>query len=272
MIDMKKCAVINDISGFGKCSLTAAIPVMSAMQVQVNPVVTAVLSHQTDFDIYRMKDTSDFMDELIDGWVRNFVSEDAILTGFIANSTQIERIERFIEKFKNDGNILVVDPVMGDDGRVYDNYNDVMIDGVRRLSLKADIITPNAMELCLLAGTEFTSDAGTLEKLAKGLLSERLKCIMVTGIKNDGKITTLTVTKDGSERISTPYLKGSYSGTGDIFASVVTAGIIRGMNAKDAAALAVEFISKSIEVTDTKDRREGVCFEKQLGWLSEQIR
>lgn len=269
---MKKCAVINDISGFGKCSLTAAIPVMAAMQVQVNPVVTSILSHQTDFDIYKMTDTSEFMDELIDGWVKNGVREDAILTGFIANAAQIERIERFIDVFKNDENILVVDPVMGDDGRVYDNYTDSMIDGVRRLSEKADIITPNAMELCLLAKTEFTSDIARLEKLAQGLLSKRLKCVMVTGIKNHGDIATLTVTKDGSYSISVPYLKGSYSGTGDIFASVVTAGIIQGMSPKDAAALAAGFISKSIEVTDTKDRREGVCFEKQLGWLSEQIR
>lgn len=268
---IKKCAVINDISGFGKCSLTAAVPVMAAMKVQALPVVTSVLSHQTAFDDYRIIDTSGFIDEVIDGWKKNRVVLDGILTGFIANDEQIHMINRFIDAFRNDENILVVDPVMGDDGEVYKNYTENMIEGVRSLAGRADVITPNAMELCILAGKDFTSDENLLYEYAKTLLSDTLKDIVVTGIKKDDEIITLCVNEDGSVRIRGNYIRGSYSGTGDILASVVTAGILKGKKVAECASIAHEFIEKSILDTDYPDTREGVCFEKHLDMLYENF-
>lgn len=269
---IKKCAVVNDVSGFGKCSISASLPIMAAMKVQACPVVTSVLSHQTAFDNYRIMDTSSFMDELIDGWKRNHVRVDAILTGFMANTEQIDRVQGFIDSFCGEDTVLVVDPVMGDDGEVYKNYTAEMCDKVRELSRIATLITPNAMELCILVRKEFTSDVRKLEKYAKSLLSDTVKYVAVTGIKSERQIGTLVVSKERVSLISADYHPGSYSGTGDIFASILTAALARGLDVFDAADFAAGFISECIRDTDENDTREGICFEEHMGEICEKFK
>ena len=140
---MKKTAVINDISGFGKCSMTAAIPVISVMGIQACPLPTAVLSNQTGYPEYFCDDFSDRMEDYIAMWRKLGLSFDSILTGYIANEKQIEIINGFCKEFKKKNTLLVVDPVMADNGSVYATHSKKLCDGVKSLAMQADIITPN---------------------------------------------------------------------------------------------------------------------------------
>ncbi len=136
---MKKCAVINDLSGFGKCSLGAAIPIISSMGCEVHPLLTAVLSNQTDS-----------MSSFIQQWKRLGASFDAILTGFVCDENQIDIINAFADEFKDDNTIFVVDPVMADNGSLYDCYTPIMCEKIKSLCYKADVITPNTGELAFI--------------------------------------------------------------------------------------------------------------------------
>ncbi|MGN0522027.1 MAG: PfkB family carbohydrate kinase, partial [Eubacterium sp.] len=177
----KKCAVINDISGFGKCSLTAAIPIISAMGVEVHPLATAVLSNQTAYDSYASFSLTDTMLPFIDEWKKLNVSFDSILTGFVTDEKQLDIIGKFIDTFNNDNTLTVVDPVMADNGALYDGYSVEMCDKIRILSKKADVITPNICELAILAKEKYSNDYETIVKYAKKLLNEGIKNIVVTG-------------------------------------------------------------------------------------------
>ena len=153
---MKKAAVINDLSGFGKCSLTAAIPVLSALGVQCCPLATAVLTGQTGYPYFHCTDLTDMMPQYIDAWTQNNAHFDAIYSGYMTGRKQIEHLLDLITQFRRDDTLLLVDPVMGDDGRVYGIYSDDLLDGMKELSRKADVITPNLTEACLLSDTDIT--------------------------------------------------------------------------------------------------------------------
>ena len=191
---MKKAAVINDLSGFGKCSLTAAIPVLSALGVQCCPLATAVLTGQTGYPYFHCTDLTDMMPQYIDAWTQNNAHFDAIYSGYMTGRKQIEHLLDLITQFRRDDTLLLVDPVMGDDGRVYGIYSDDLLDGMKELSRKADVITPNLTEACLLSGTDiakamnyhdaesFLSFASeTAEKLRE--LAERPQDVVITGVK-----------------------------------------------------------------------------------------
>ena len=152
---MKKIAVINDLSGFGKCSLTAAIPIISVLKAQCCPITTAVLSNQTGYDDYFCKDLTDELPAVIDKIKKLNPTFDGILTGFISNPKQGKIIADFIDYFKKDGTLVVVDPVMADDGAVYDCYTDECVSAIKSIAKKADIITPNLTELCILCDDDF---------------------------------------------------------------------------------------------------------------------
>lgn len=257
---MKKCAVINDISGFGKCSLTASIPVMSAMGVQVNPIVTGVFSNQTGYDSFAKTDLTDMLPQITEQWSRLNPHFDGILTGFLLCAKQYEYVLRFIEKFKQKDTLLLVDPVMGDNGKIYDTYTPEMIEGVKKLCDKADIITPNLTELKFLSGEEDILLAG--EKM----INRGIKSVVVTGVVEDRKILNYVFSEGVVKTYSTEFIKsatqgGSFSGTGDIFSSFLMGKILNGISVFDAVAGATEFISKAIKASDIKNRNDGIDFE-----------
>lgn len=270
---VKRIAVINDISGFGKCSLSVALPILSAMGIECNPVPTAILSNQTGFDDFYSVDFTEHLTPYIDAWKKQNAQFDAILTGFLGSEKQVDIILDFIDHFGK--NCLVfVDPVMADDGVLYDTYDNSLCEKVKALTKKANIITPNLTELCILCGADYNeiskkNDFQEIGKLAKSLLTSTTETVIVTGIKTDNEIANLIVEKSSTSLVKSTLLGGSYSGTGDIFSSVVCGAIINKKSVNDAVTLATEFISKSIKNTPTELAYEpdGVKFQKHLEML-----
>lgn len=270
---MKKIAVISDISGFGRCSLTAALPVISVMGVQACPLPTAVLSAQTAFDGYYIDGSNDRMLNISEQWYRMDVHFDGIYTGYMTDCEQVDAVSDICRRF-SDGAKLIVDPVLGDNGCYYPAFGDDMCAKVRSLALSADIITPNLTELCLLTGEDYfaltarCNSDGYLDEvasIAERLIAEGVGTVIVTGIHRDGRIGNLLV-GEKTCYCDCPCCGGSYSGTGDLFASIITAAAVRDIPLDRAVQLATDFIAEAINITEGEsvDRRHGVNFEKIL--------
>lgn len=285
---MKKVAAMNDLSGFGKCSLTVAIPVLSALSVQCCPIASAVLTNQTGYPHYHYTDLSDMLPSYIKAWEQNNAHFDGIYSGFMMNSQAVDGFLNFIDHFYKEDTFLLVDPVMGDDGRVYKIYTDELRERMKALSRKADLITPNLTEACLLADYNVEKAYSDLSKehlfLVASEVGERLRSlaereqdVIITGIKckNDKSPTiyNLAITKDGVIENSSNFFDKSFSGTGDIFASVICGCKVMGMSTKDAMLLASSFIYHSIEDTMNEDvpGNDGINFEKHLIELIEGV-
>lgn len=286
---MKKIAVLNDLSGMGKCSLTAAIPVISVMGIQACPLPTAVLSAQTGFPSYYCDDYTDRMDAIMEEWKKMDFYPDGIYTGFLADARQADKAVEFIEQFAKEDTKILIDPVMGDNGEEYPIYTEALCEKMRILVRRATVITPNLTEaLLLLYGAQrahvlwkelslmdeerllkFTESTG--KELSKEFDTE----VVITGIdlparENHQEIGNL-ICQDGVQTwVSTVKEGGSYSGTGDLFASVLSAGMVKGMDTVDSVRKAVKFLSKGIHdaVLEGTDRNEGVCFERYLSELA----
>lgn len=286
---MKKIAVLNDLSGMGKCSLTAAIPVISVMGIQACPLPTAVLSAQTGFPSYYCDDYTDRMDAIMEEWKKMDFYPDGIYTGFLADARQADKAVEFIEQFAKEDTKILIDPVMGDNGEEYPIYTEALCEKMRFLVRRATVITPNLTEaLLLLYGArrahvlwkelslmdeerllKFTESTG--KELSKEFDTE----VVITGIdlparENHQEMGNL-ICKDGVQTwVSTLKEGGSYSGTGDLFASVLSAGMVKGMDTVDSVRKAVKFLSKGIHdaVLEGTDRNEGICFERYLSELA----
>lgn len=260
---MKKCAVINDISGFGKCSLTASIPVMSAMGIQINPVVTGVFSNQTGYDSFECVDLTDMLPLITRQWSRMAPHFDGILTGFLLCAKQFDYVLDFIDTFKSDDTLLLVDPVMADDGAIYHTYTPDMVEGVKKLCTKANIITPNITELKILSGEDDIMLAG--EKM----IDIGIESVIVTGVVEDEDITNYVFSNGIVKKYKTEFVKsatqgGSFSGTGDIFSSFVMGKILSGVSVFDAVEQATKFIGNAIKESDIKNKNDGIDFEPFL--------
>lgn len=278
---IKKIAVINDLSGFGKCSLTAAIPVISVMGVQPCPLPTAILSAQTGYPSYYLDDYTDKMEYIRGEWEKLGAQFDGIYTGFVASEAQIDRIFDFLYTFRKENTFLLVDPVMGDDGVKYDMFTDGLLEKMKTLACQADVLTPNLTELCLLTEADYETVCGlpgelkieVLRQMADGLLQKGTKSILVTGIhlteNGEEKIGNLIISKEQCELIAFPYIGGSYSGTGDIFASIIAGGMARGDSLRDLCVLAGRFVEAAMRdsAADQVEAIAGTEFERNLGML-----
>lgn len=284
---MKRVAVINDLSGFGRCSLTAAIPVLSVMGIEACPLPTAVLTNQTGYDTFYCDDYTEKIDIFSRYWEKLKKGFDGISTGYLANEAQIEKISEFIRKFKTDNTLLLVDPVMADGGEIYSTYTKKLCDGVKRLAMQADVITPNLTELCILTDSDYKSltahqrDSDYLDIIAdtaSGLLGERVGAVAVTGIEYEDYIYNGVFTENSRFYSRTPLFNASFSGTGDLFSAVVFGALINGANINRAVEKATRFIEKSINATaeELKNKEyspnDGVNFEKCLKMLCEDCR
>ncbi len=271
---MKKIAVINDISGFGKCSLTVALPIISALGIECCPVPTAVLSNQTGYHDFYSVDFTDHLPSYIDVWKKQNVSFDAILVGYLASEKQVEIIIDFIKNFKKENTIVVVDPIMADDGVMYHTYNNELCNEVKKLTQKAHIITPNLTELCILCDEDYdkVNKEKNLKKIgnmASSLLSETTETVIVTGIKNGNEVYNIIADKNGTNTVKSILLHGAFSGTGDIFSSIICGKIVNGSPVYDAVLTATDFITKSIKATPASNSYEpdGVNFQNNLSLL-----
>lgn len=265
----KRAAIINDLSGIGKCSLSVAIPLLSIFNIEACPLPTAILSNQTGFDKFSFYDLSASMRDTLEIWQENNEHFDAIYTGFLGSENQIDMIEKLI-KFNNKG-IVIVDPVMGDNGSMYDTYTLSLCNKVRELVSMADIITPNITEAVILAEEDLNEyninniDINKAKSIAKSLSKLGPKYIIITGIIIGSNIFNILYIKEKDEFYmeKSPYNNYSYSGTGDIFASLITGYVLKGDDIKVAVRKASNFISKAINRTIklSTDPRYGIQFE-----------
>ena len=273
-----KVAAINDLSGFGKCSLVVDMTVLSAMGIQCCPLPTAVLSAQTGYPSFYSKDLTGIIPEYTREWKNQAESFDGIITGFMMSQTQALNSLEFIRQFKTDKTTVLVDPVLGDDGKTYKNFSVGLLQTIRDMTKEADIITPNLTELILLAGKapesimklrgeELISE---ISKLATTIDNGQGKIITVTGIPMDdsGEVGNFILEKGVSRIITSKSNSVHYSGTGDLFAAVFLGAYISGKSAFDAADLASRFIYTSVRDTspDTSPNA-GVEYEKNLKML-----
>lgn len=272
---IKKAAVINDLSGFGKCSLTATIAVLSVMGVQPCPMPTAVLTNQTGYKNHYCIDLTDELCHYKEMWSLNNESFDGIYSGYIADKKQVDIILDFISTFKKSNTVVLVDPVMGDNGRLYSAFSNETCKKVCSLARSADIITPNLTELCILTDTDFEelnshceSDdfLDRISDVAKGAFSHSEQKIVVTGIKKGNCLYNGVFTKQDCSFVKAECHGGSFSGTGDIFASIVFASVVNGESLVSAVRKAVSFIEKATADTakEPYDRNDGINFEKFL--------
>ena len=272
---IKKAAVINDLSGFGKCSLTATIAVLSVMGVQPCPMPTAVLTNQTGYKNHYCIDLTDELCHYKEMWSLNNESFDGIYSGYIADKKQVDIIFDFINTFRKSNTVVLVDPVMGDNGRLYSAFSNETCKKVCSLARSADIITPNLTELCILTDTDFEGlnshceNDDFLERIsevAKNAFSHSEQKIVVTGIKKGNCLYNGVFTKQDCSFVKAECHGGSFSGTGDIFASIVFASVVNGERLVSAVIKAVSFIEKATADTakEPYDRNDGINFEKFL--------
>ena len=275
-----KVAAINDLSGFGKCSLTADMTVLAALEIQCCPLPTAVLSAQTGYPSYYFKDLTGIIPEYLREWKQQEETFDGIITGFMMSGQQAKNSLEFIKAFKSASTKVLVDPVMGDDGKTYTNFSKELLTTIKAMVNEADIITPNLTELCLLTdespdkvmslkGDDLIQE---IRRLSLLLGDSNGKTIAVTGIPllKDDLIGNLIMENKESKVITAQNNGIHYSGTGDLFAAIFLGEILRGGNAFEAADLASRFIHLSINDTPKNiPPRAGISYEKKLKMLME---
>lgn len=275
---IQKAAAIHDLSGYGRASLTTVIPILSTMGVQVCPLPTAVLSTQTSgFENYSFIDLTDYMEKHISHWKSLKLDFDCIYSGFLGSVRQIKIVSDFIDYFGTEENLVVVDPVMGDNGILYDSMDKSIISEMRKLIGKADIITPNFTEAAFLLNEEYKKEI-TLDEAKKWLkklsdLGSKIVIITSVPLKNEeDKISVLAYEKEKNNfwKVSCRYMPVSYPGTGDAYTSVVVGSLMQGDNLPAAIDKGMQFISHCIKSSYgfMYPQREGVLLEKNLPLLN----
>ncbi len=271
-----KVASINDLSGSSRCSLTVAIPVLYAMGIQCVAMPTAILSNHTGYSNYFFDDYTDKMPAFIENWKMQNLKFDAIYTGFLGSEHQIDIVSGFINDFKESNTKLIIDPVMGDDGKIYSTYNYEMCKQMKRLIKNADIITPNLTEACTLCDTDYQGEEPSCaftEELLYKLYNMGAKNIAITGIKDNVHNTVSNAVFDGNciRYFTTPKNKLNYTGTGDLFASVVCGKTVRGYDIFEAVEFTTDYIYKVGEhsIKMGLSINEGIGFEKFIGELTD---
>ncbi len=267
----KKIAVINDFCGFGRCSLAVSLPILSALKIQCCPLPTAVFSNHTGFDSFFSTDFTAHMPAYVEEWKKLDLHFSGILTGYLGSPEQIAIVKDFLQRFKTPGTLAVIDPVMGDYGKLYPSFSPALAAQLKELVPYADILTPNLTEACILTETPYKSDINE-EKL--GEICEKLakmgpKKIVISGLERgedlenfiyeDGNITTVIEHRVGPNR----------SGTGDVFSSILAADAVNGHSLTESVRHASAFIAKVLRRALELDlpKTDGLCFEEFLTQL-----
>ncbi len=274
-----RVAAIHDLSGFGRCSLTVAIPILSAMGAQCCPLPTAFLStHTGGFTGFTFLDMTEEMPKVARHWKSLDLHFDAIYSGFLGSEAQIGLVADFIRDFRSSDTLVVMDPVMGDDGKAYQTYTPAMCGGTAELTRLADVITPNLTEAAFLLGVPYASlpkEGPALYDVARALSLDGRRSVVLTGAAMTPGSTGAVCFDAGTGRLTAAqaeFVAHPLHGTGDVFASVLTGALLRGEGLTDAAQLAADFIHDCAVRTVAQGLpfREGVDFEPLLGRLTER--
>ena len=281
MSAQKRVAAIHDISCFGKCSLTVALPVISAMGVEVSAIPTAVLStHTGGFTGYTFRDLTEDILPVVRHWQSLNLRFDAIYTGYLGSFEQIDIVREAFRALKGPDTLIAVDPVMADNGKLYAHFPKDFPEGMRKLCAEADVIVPNLTEAALLLGEPYAEgpyERGTIEGLLKRLSALGPRRVVLTGVWfDDEKLGAASFDRETGETSFSlaPRIDGYYHGTGDVFASVLVGGLLSDLSLPQAVALAVDFTAASIRRTRdaSSDIRFGVNFEAGLPALAQQAK
>lgn len=268
--NIPRLAMINDIAGFGRCSTTVALPVISAMQVQVCPVPTSILSNHLAFPHCYFEDYTPHMREYLHPWEQLGVTFDGLYCGFLGNVEQITIVEEFVNHFQPD--TFLLDPVLGDHGRAYSTITPDHCVSMRKLLKYAQIITPNITEACLLTDTPYKAEGFShreLEAICEKLSRLCFGSIVITGLNNHGRFANYIWQRGVLSVYETPAAGASRPGTGDLFASILVADALQGSELTASVKKAADFIATCIHGSDQAGVpiKEGVLFEKYLHLL-----
>ena len=266
-----KAAVVNDFSSFGRCSLAVTIPILSAMKVQCCPVPTAIFTNHTGFPSYAWTDYTDSMDSYIAEWSKLGLQFRAIATGFLGSRRQIDFVSRFLNAFQTPETLVLVDPVMGDYGKLYATYDQHLAESMRAFLDVADVLTPNLTEACVLAGRPYCPDPSDaeLEDLCHQL-DRHASRIVISGLPRGPELVNFIYEKGCPCRIfGQPKIGGDRSGTGDVFSSVLLGSLINGQAFYDSVVRAALFVSRAVERTVEMGipSHDGLAIEEVLSEL-----
>jgi len=272
-----KAAAIHDLSGFGRVSLSVIIPILSTMGVQTCPLPTAVLStHTGGYTDYSFIDLTENMVDMIRHWKALDLSFDAIYSGFLGSPRQVNIVMKFIQTFKQEDQLVVVDPVMGDDGKPYGTMTAEMILEMKKLVAMADVITPNFTEAAFLLDEPYKTaiEGKEAKDWILRLAENGIKKVVMTSVPVPGKkrqSSVIAYDRDDGRfwKIDCDYIPAYYPGTGDIFASVIVGSLLQGDSLPIALDRAVQFVSIAIRATFgyRYPTREGVLLERVLNTL-----
>lgn len=273
MKGQKRVATIHDISGIGKCSLTAAIPVISAAGHETAVMPTAVLStHTGNISGFTYRDLTDDLVPFANHWKSLGVKFDGIYSGYLGSVRQIDIVCNFIDEFREENTVVIVDPAMADGGRMYTNFDRAFAREMTLLCKKADIIVPNLTEAAFMLGEEYVEPPYSreyIEDIMHRLLDLGPEMVVLTGVSfSKDKIGCGVCCKNGESFYSfSKHYPGTYYGTGDLFASALTGAYLKGINIFKSAEIALDFTCAAIKRTyDAQtDTRLGVNFEQGLG-------
>ena len=258
---------INDISCIGRCSLTVSLPIISACGVECNVLPTALLStHTGGFQGYSFRDCTDDIPDIIKHWRSLGIEFDIIYSGYLGNIEQIRLVSDIKRDLLKKGGLFIVDPVMGDSGKLYDGFTSEYVEQMRALCREADHILPNVTESCYLADIPYPLSPDNAE-YALRKLQNICKKPVVTGITENKQISVYYVAENGNVCANThENVEGFFCGAGDVFASAFVGALARGRSETQAIALASEFVAAAIRRSDKEvsDKRFGLNFEQEI--------
>ena len=243
--NQKKIAVINDFSGFGRCSIAVALPILSVMKVQCCPLPTSIFSNHTGFPSYFFEDYTSRMVPYMQEWKKLDLHFNGICSGFLGSKEQIEIVKKFFKEFKTEETQIIVDPVMGDYGKPYPTYTEEMCGEMKKLVEFADILTPNVTEACVLTDTPYKEKwkIEEIQEMAEKIHAMGPKKIAITGIVQGGFIANFCYEEGQQPKVLRTHKEGTQrSGTGDIFASIIAADAVNGVPFYKSVKKASDFI------------------------------
>ena len=288
---MKRVLTVQDISCVGKCSLTAAIPVISAMGIEVCPLPTAILSNHTAFSSFSFLDLTDKIPEIINEWKKQGFHFDAIYTGYLGSIKQIDLVHKILDEFAQNDTLVVIDPCMADNGKLYTGFSQDFVKQMAKLCGRANVILPNMTEACFLVNQDYDFLVQTNESITKvmaKLLSLGAEQVILKGVEfSKEKIgvaycsqklfdNNFSTNENNMEDMNIYFhhrYDENFHGTGDVFASAVTGALVLKKDIKDAVKIACDFVQESIECTLSNPNYNwyGVDFESALRNLPQKL-
>lgn len=269
----KKIAAISDLTGFGRCALSVTLPIVSHMKVQCCPMPTSIFSNHTAYPEYSFFDYTSQLPAYMAQWKKLNLKFEGILSGFLGSADQIGMVEEFITRFRTGRTKVIVDPVMGDHGKIYATYTKEMCDGMRNLVSLADIVTPNLTECCKLTDSSYKETGWKKKELL--LMAEKIMAMgpekmVITGIPQGNFIANFVCEKGKASRLFRTHRIGSDRfGTGDIFASIIAADAVNAVPFERSVKKASNFVKRCVARSNEMGipRTDGVCFEEIIHTL-----